>query len=193
MHSCLLLALFHALPLLSSRQLRVFEVPAHPSLASRLPGDTPKEDASAAVASKTSSTIQLRNFAVDLTTVRLMMEALKRSSDVDTVNFHNAGLTGASIKVLVEGLEHTTVRCLGLDYNTPPAVLLSSSSSPTRPSASETTEPAAAEAAETEGSLSSARNFAGLVREGGNQRSDLLLCETVLQGAQLALLMDCVT
>ncbi|CAM9286299.1 unnamed protein product [Ectocarpus fasciculatus] len=168
---------------------RSFEVPAHPCLASRLPGDTPKEDASAAVASKTSSTIQLRNFAVDLTTVRLMMEALKRSSDVDTVNFHNAGLTGASIEVLVEGLEHTTVRCLGLDYNTPPALLLSSSPSPTRPSASETTEPAAAEAAETEGSLSSARNFAGLVREGSKLKA-LSLRGNALEDAEAIALAE---
>lgn len=176
-----------SLPLLSSRRPRFFEVPAHPCLASRRLGDTPNEDASAAVASKTSSTIQLRNFAVDLTTVRLMMEALKRSSDVDTVNFHNAGLTGASIDVLVEGLEHTTVRCLGLDYNTPPAVLSSSSSPTRRPSASETTELAAAEAAATERSSLLTRNFAGLVGEGEDQRSRSHFCVRSSCREQLAL------
>lgn len=177
-----------SLPPLSSRQPRIFEVPAHPRLASRLPGDTPNQDASAAAASKTtSSTIQLRNFAVDLTTVRLMVEALKRSSDVDTVNFHNAGLTGASIDVLVEDLQHTTVRCLALDYNTPP-VVLSSSSPPTRPRPSGTTEPAAAEAVvATEGSSSLTRNFAGLVSEGEDQRSKSRFCVRLACREHLAL------
>ncbi|CAM9558147.1 unnamed protein product, partial [Ectocarpus sp. 6 AP-2014] len=150
---------------------RLFQVPAHPCLASRVPRDTSNQDASAAAASKTtSSTIQLRNFAVDLTTVRLMMEALKRSSDVDTVDFHNAGLTGASIDVLVEGLPHTTVRCFALDYNTPP-VVLSSSSPPTRPPPSGPTEPALEEAPATEGFSSLTRNFAGLVSEGSKLKA----------------------
>ncbi|CAM9674308.1 unnamed protein product [Scytosiphon promiscuus] len=107
---------------------RTFEVPVHPCLASR---HHPKEDAMkdavsnaerSTIATSTgskSSAIQLRNYVVDLTTLRLMMEALKGSSNVDTLIFHNAGLTEASFAVLADGLQHTTVQCLGLDYNTP--------------------------------------------------------------------------
>ena len=135
-------------------------MPAHPCLASRRAKATTEDETKTPAA---WSTIQLQNFAVDLTTLRLMMEALKRSSDIDTLTFHNAGLTEASIAVLVEGLQHTSVCSLGLDYNTP---LLLASSSTDRPKVTERT----AEA--REGSASEAvsgRNFAGLVREGANK------------------------
>eukprot|EP00904_Undaria_pinnatifida_P014158 jgi/Undpi1/9873/HiC_scaffold_28.g12327.m1 len=61
--------------------------------------------------------VHFRNFTVDNTTLRLTLEALKRSSDIDTLIFHNAGLTQASISTLVEGLPCTSIRSLGLDYN----------------------------------------------------------------------------
>lgn len=139
---------------------RGFEVPPHPCLASRRAKATTEHETKPPV---TSSTIQLRNFAVDLTTLRLMMEALKRSSDIDTLTFHNAGLTEASIDVLVEGLQHTSVRSLGLDYNN---TLLLPSSSPVRQNVTD----GAAEAAEgSTNEASSGRNFAGLVREGANK------------------------
>ncbi|CAB1114338.1 unnamed protein product [Ectocarpus sp. CCAP 1310/34] len=119
-----------------------------------------------------------------------MMEALKRSSDVDTVNFHNAGLTGASVDVLVEGLQHTTVRSLALDYNTPP-VVLSSSSPPTRPPSSGTAEPAAAEVPATEGSLSLTTNFAGLVSEGSKLKA-LSLRGNALEDAEAIALAEAI-
>ncbi|CAN0066749.1 unnamed protein product, partial [Laminaria digitata] len=65
--------------------------------------------------SSSSSAVHFRNFTVDSTTLRLLLEALKRSSDVDTLYFHNAGLTHTSVAAIAEGLPNTTIRCLGLD------------------------------------------------------------------------------
>lgn len=137
----------------------MFEVPAHPCLASRRAKATTEDETKAPSA---PSTIQLRNFAVDLTTLRLMMEALKKSSDVDTLTFHNAGLTKASIAILVEDLQHTSVRSLGLDYNTS----MLPQSSTMRP---KVTEPSVEVVKELANEATSGRNFAGLVREGTNK------------------------
>lgn len=99
-----------------------------------------------------------------------MMKALSTAPDIDTLTFHNAGLTDASIAVLVEDLQHTSVRSLGLDYNLPPPP------PPVRPSASERRLKAAELAAEAgdkavpneaASTISLSRpNFAGLVAEG---------------------------
>ncbi|CAM9108971.1 unnamed protein product, partial [Hapterophycus canaliculatus] len=155
---------------------RIFEVPVHPCLSARQqPNEATTEDAvsnvqsvtpSAATAAKLS-TVQLRNFAVDLTTLRLVVEALKRSSTVDTLTFHNAGLTETSFAILVEGLEHTSVQCLGLDYNTPPSPtplpassLLKRTGTGNKP-----------EGAVLSPLSSPKRNFAGLVREGSKLKA----------------------
>lgn len=45
------------------------------------------------------------------------MEALKRSKDVNTLNFHNAGLSDTAVGILAEELPHTGIRYLRLDYN----------------------------------------------------------------------------
>lgn len=153
---------------------RLFEVPAHPCLASRRPKEATENALDANIEKPTSasklSTIQLRNFAVDLTTLHLMMKALNTSSDVDTLTFHNAGLTQTSIAVLVKDLQRTSVRSLGLDYILPP------SPPPVRPSASERRLKAAELAAEAGNKtmeseaastcLPSRPDFAGLVGEG---------------------------
>lgn len=141
-------------------QPRLFEVPPHPCLAARRAKATTEGETQPPAA---SSTIQLRNFAVDLTTLRLIMEALTRSSDIDALTFHNAGLTEASVAVLVEGLQHTSVRCLGVDYN-----------GPVRSNVEEGT----AEAAEQSPRESSCRrNFASLVREGANEAPTYAFCK----------------
>lgn len=99
---------------------------------------------------------------MDLTTLRLMMEALKRSSNVDTLTFHNAGLTDISLACLAEGLQHTTVQCLGLDYNTAPSptMLLASSHAKMTGAGNEPEGPAYSTG------CSLKRNFASLVGEG---------------------------
>lgn len=146
----------------------MFEIPAHPCLASRRAKGTTEDGKPAPSTAKASSTVQLRNFAVDLATLRLMMEALKTPSDIQTLTFHNAGLTEASMAVLVDGLQHTSVRSLGLDYNTPLPLASLSSSSFMRPKEIKRGAQAAEDLA-NEAAFD--RNFAGLVREGTNQGS----------------------
>lgn len=63
------------------------------------------------------SSLHMRNFIVDRTTLMLMLEALKRSSDIDNLVFHNSGLPDRSVSLLAEGLPHTAIRSLSLDYN----------------------------------------------------------------------------
>lgn len=123
---------------------------------------------------------------MDLTTLRVMMEALKTSSDIETLTFHNAGLTAASIAVLVEGLQHTSIRSLGLDYNTPPPPKALSSPSPVRQIAAEVATEAAGELAIE---ASSGRNFAGLVREGTARSQSEIDQQSALQNQTRVVLM----
>lgn len=90
-----------------------------------------------------------------------MIEALKRSSDVDTLNFHNTGLSNASIAVLAEDLRQTTVRCLAVDYNDARSSSLSTDRSPTP-------EHAHREEMDSLPTPFVQRNLAGLVSEGIN-------------------------
>lgn len=97
------------------------EIPAHPSLLKRQPKERLEEDGVAAAVSsamsKNKSCVQVRNFAVDLGTLEAMLEALKRSLDIDTLIFHNTGLNAASVGLLAEELPQTRVRSFSLDYN----------------------------------------------------------------------------
>lgn len=114
----------------------------------------------------------MRNFEVDKTTVRLVMEALARSSDVDTLNFHNAGLADASMAILAECLPQTSVRCLSLDYNNtpPPPSPPTPQVAPTKTGSTEEEE-AGDDAVSTCSASSSLRNFVDFVREGSKVKA----------------------
>ena len=126
---------------------------------------------------KPSSAVHFRNFTADHTTLRLVLEALKRSSDIDTLYFHNAGLTHTTVAALAEGLPNTTICCLGLDYNndsmavTPPRLLSAGSTCYVRSSSgrldAESKEDGGVEVDDTLSTGSCPRiDFADLVREG---------------------------
>lgn len=112
------------------------------------------------------------------------MEALKRSKDVDTLNFHNTGLSDTAVGVLAEELPHTSIRCLRLDYNnnnnSNPSLIMTRSSSSTRKASSglrddAPTKPSGdCKEACASGPASSTRiDFTGLVREGVFGRAPL--------------------
>ncbi|CAM9800940.1 unnamed protein product, partial [Discosporangium mesarthrocarpum] len=61
--------------------------------------------------------ISVRNFSLDQTSLLLMLQALRRSRDVTTLNIYNAGLSLGGLQYLVEKLPDTTVLNLCLDYN----------------------------------------------------------------------------
>lgn len=104
------------------------------------------------------------------------MEALKRSKDVHSLNFHNAGLSDTAVVVLAEELPHTGIRYLRLDYNNN-----NSSSSPSLSRASSglpndvVTEPSrdCKETCASRPASSTKIDFTGLVREGMFGRAPL--------------------
>lgn len=115
-------------------QRRLFGIPAHPCLKKRRQKQQ-QEDEAAVTSSLTTavstsnsnptsssgnnnkSCLEVKNFVVDRTTLMVMLEVLNRSSDIDTLTFHNSGLNNASVRLLAEGLPHTAVRSFSLDYN----------------------------------------------------------------------------
>ena len=153
---------------ITSSPPRIFQVPRHPCLVSRRSHKDSDKKSTSSVPEALNLPIRFQNFIVDVTTLRITVEALRRSTDVDTLSFHNAGLSDSAVGILIEGLPHTTVRCLRLDYNTP-------SLPPSLPKRNEAsswpmeafTALVGEEGEEAGNPAWSSRNFPGLLREGG--------------------------
>lgn len=146
---------------------RIFEVPGHPCLVPRRSENATTEESTSPAASSSKSTLHLRNFIVDIGTTRIMVEALKRSTDIDSLHFHNAGLSDQCVDTLVEGLQQTTVGSLSLDYNDTTSVKGRRSRTTATPvELAESVQEESAKASGTTSSSARTWKFVGFIGEG---------------------------
>ncbi|CAM9276443.1 unnamed protein product [Choristocarpus tenellus] len=86
---------------------RIFDVTPHPCLQRSVGSGEGIPETCVAV----------RNFALDRTTLLLMLKVLKESKHVTTLQFYNAGLPASALSALADALPSTPVCNLAIDYN----------------------------------------------------------------------------
>lgn len=94
---------------------RLLKIPLHPCLEKRR-SNQPAKDSSMEM-SNSESHVSFNNFLVDRVTLIIMLGILRRTSIINKIVFHNAGLDMRSIQALSKALPQTSILCLSLDFN----------------------------------------------------------------------------